>query len=185
MSTLSRFLPDSGKRSFIEGRLEKMVERLRAEHDVPLAIRLWNGHRYELGDQPKVTLLVPKPASLGYLISPDFARLGEAYVEGHIDVEGSLSDIFDVGERFVRTAGTDKRSSAGLLDRIVKHTRSRDRRAIQYHYDVSNDFYRLFLDPNMVYSCAYFRGEADSLESAQMQKLDHILTKLQVRPGCR
>ena len=65
------------------------------------------------------------------------------------------------------------------------HTRAQDREAIQYHYDVSNEFYAHWLGPQMVYSCAYFRSPEDSLETAQMQKIDHVLRKLQVRPGDR
>jgi cyclopropane-fatty-acyl-phospholipid synthase len=68
---------------------------------------------------------------------------------------------------------------------MFRHTKKGDRDAIQYHYDVSNDFYSLWLDRNMVYSCAYFRRESDTLELAQEQKLDHILNKLMVRPGER
>ena len=67
----------------------------------------------------------------------------------------------------------------------ARHTRRGDREAIQHHYDVSNEFYQLWLDPRMVYSCAYFRKEGDSLETAQAQKLDHICTKLRLHPGER
>jgi cyclopropane-fatty-acyl-phospholipid synthase len=65
----------------------------------------------------------------------------------------------------------------------ARHTKRDDREAIQHHYDVSNEFYALWLDPRMVYSCAYFRGERDTLEQAQLQKLDHICTKLMLKPG--
>ncbi len=65
----------------------------------------------------------------------------------------------------------------------ARHTRRDDREAIQHHYDVSNEFYALWLDPRMVYSCAYFRHEDDTLEQAQRQKLDHICTKLMLKPG--
>ncbi|MGB8410609.1 MAG: cyclopropane-fatty-acyl-phospholipid synthase family protein, partial [Gallionella sp.] len=68
---------------------------------------------------------------------------------------------------------------------FTRHSHRRDREAIEYHYDVSNDFYSMFLDRNMVYSCAYFRHEDDSLEAAQDQKLDHILNKLALKPGER
>src|SRR5437762_627371 len=61
----------------------------------------------------------------------------------------------------------------------------RDRQAIQFHYDVSNDFYRLWLDPAMVYSCAYFNSVDDSLQTAQQQKLDYICRKLRLRRGQR
>jgi cyclopropane-fatty-acyl-phospholipid synthase len=120
---------------------------------------------------------------LRYLVAPDLLKLGEAYVEGHVDVDGTLADIFAAGERLARRAAPASRLAG--IRQIVAHSRKRDRRAIEYHYDVSNDFYRLFLDRNMVYSCAYFRSEADSLERAQEQKLDHILNKLDVRPGER
>ena len=66
---------------------------------------------------------------------------------------------------------------------MTRHTRGVDRAAIAYHYDVSDDFYSLFLDPGMVYSCAYFKNESDSLELAQNQKLDHLLNKLRLKPG--
>ena len=69
--------------------------------------------------------------------------------------------------------------------RLARHTRQSDAAAIAYHYDVSNDFYKLWRDRQMVYSCAYFRDEGRSLEGAQEDKLDHILTKILLRPGHR
>jgi cyclopropane-fatty-acyl-phospholipid synthase len=69
--------------------------------------------------------------------------------------------------------------------RQLMHQRRSNRKNVQYHYDVSNDFYRLWLDERMVYSCAYFRSETDSLDAAQAQKLDHICRKLQLAPGER
>jgi cyclopropane-fatty-acyl-phospholipid synthase len=65
------------------------------------------------------------------------------------------------------------------------HSQERDRRAIQFHYDLSNDFYKLWLDERMIYSCAYFASEAESLEAAQIRKLDHICRKLNLQPGER
>jgi cyclopropane-fatty-acyl-phospholipid synthase len=166
----------------IESRLAQLVERIRATEPVPLRIRLWTGRSYELGPDPTVTLSLPTPAALRYLRSPDLMKLGEGYVEGHIDVEGRVAEAFRVGERYVDAAG---RAHPFARFASVRHTRWRDRKAIEYHYDVSNDFYRLFLDRNLVYSCAYYRSDADSLDAAQEQKLDHILAKLQVRPGER
>ena len=81
-------------------------------------------------------------------------------------------------------ASPPSRLQSGLR-RLTPHSKSRDRKAIEYHYDVSNEFYQLFLDENMVYSCAYFKSLEDSLAAAQQQKLDHILTKLMVKPGDR
>ncbi len=166
----------------VESRLGRLAERIRATDPVPLRIRLWTGRSYELGPDPVVTLSVPTPAALGYLRAPDLMKLGEAYVEGHIDLEGPVGEIFRVGERFAAAAGGAEHAS-----RLVRatHTRKRDQKAIEYHYDVSNDFYRLILDRNMVYSCAYYRAEDDTLDAAQEQKLDHILTKLRLRSGER
>ncbi|HSD43860.1 MAG TPA: cyclopropane-fatty-acyl-phospholipid synthase family protein [Burkholderiales bacterium] len=166
----------------VESRLGKLVERVRATEPVPLRIRLWTGRSYELGPDPATTLVVPSPRALRYLGSPDLMKLGEAYVEGHIDLEGRVSEAFHAGERFVRAVGEAK-VLAPL--RRSRHTRRVDKKAIEYHYDVSNDFYRLILDRSMVYSCAYYRTEADTLDVAQEQKLDHILTKLRLRPGER
>jgi cyclopropane-fatty-acyl-phospholipid synthase len=143
---------------------------------------LWNGRRFDLSAEPTVTIGVPKPSALRYFISPDLNQLGEAFVEGYINVKGPLHDIFSVAERMARATVDSTRAH---LHRTVPHTRARDRAAIAHHYDVSNDFYALFLDRNLVYSCAYYRDDSDSLETAQVQKLDHILRKLAVKPGER
>src|SRR6266702_1864646 len=125
---------------------------------------------------------VPGPSALRFLVSPDLMKLGQAYVEGTLRVEGPILEVFRVAESLARAAAS--RGSSGLR-RVWRHTRRRDRDAIRYHYDVSNDFYSLWLDRNMVYSCAYFRSETDSLDAAQEQKLDHILNKLMLGPGER
>jgi len=170
---------------FLENRLERMVGRLKEvdARGIPMRLKLWSGRTFDLGSRPNVTVTIPKPSALRYLVAPDLLKLGEAYVEGHIEVDGALVDIFEAGERLARRAAPASRLAG--LRHVVSHSRRRDRKAIEYHYDVSNAFYRLFLDRNMVYSCAYFRSEADSLELAQEQKLDHILNKLDVRPGER
>ena len=168
---------------FIENRLTHLATRLRNSQPTPLRLSLWNGHSLDFGPDPKVTIVVPQKRVLRCLLPPDLMKLGEAYVEGRIRVEGSLRDIFEASARFVQAAARPDR--IGRLLRAVNHTAQSDRRAIQYHYDVSNAFYRLFLDRNMVYSCAYFRSDADTLDQAQEQKLDYILTKLRVPPGQR
>jgi len=143
---------------------------------------LWNGRHYDLSADPKVTINIPSPTALRYFIAPDLNKLGEAYVEGHINVTGPIEEVFKVGEGLAR-AGSD--NPRGVLHNFITHTRERDRAAIEYHYDVSNAFYALFLDPHMVYSCAYFKRDGDTLEQAQLQKVDHILRKLRLRPGER
>lgn len=176
----------------LERGFERTLEAVRARATIPARIKLWNGRRYDLAPDPVVTIAVPRRAALRYLITPDLNKLGEAFVEGHIDVEGPIDEIFRIGESLARAAGGNggtvpstgsnggARTSAG-----ARHTRIRDRAAISYHYDVSNDFYSLFLDPGMVYSCAYYRDANDTLETAQIHKIDHILRKLALKPGER
>lgn len=169
---------------FLENRLEKIFERVKHSEPVPLRVNLWSGRSFDLGPEPRVTMTVPEPSGLRYLVAPDLMKLGEAYVEGHIKIEGSLRDVFEVGERFARSVSS-RAASFGALQRLSRHSRHTDKKAIEYHYDVSNEFYALFLDPNMVYSCAYFEQPHDTLERAQQRKVDHILTKLALKPGER
>jgi cyclopropane-fatty-acyl-phospholipid synthase len=167
---------------YLENRFQRVIDEIRATGPIPLRLVLWNGRYFDLSQKPTVTVAIPKPSALRYFISTDLNKLGEAFVEGHIGVEGSIHDVFRIAESLARRAAASTRS--GFL-RFARHSRDRDRKAIEYHYDVSNDFYSLFLDRNMVYSCAYYRGEDDSLETAQVQKLDHILDKLMLKPGER
>jgi cyclopropane-fatty-acyl-phospholipid synthase len=127
------------------------------------------------------------------LLSPSLETLGEAYVEGRIDLDGSAPDLIDVAWKLAAAGASEAASHqpgpvARMMQRIAhatQHNKDKDRDAIQYHYDVSNEFYAEWLDPAMVYSCAYFEHGDESLEQAQRKKIDHILTKLQLAPGQR
>ncbi len=167
---------------FLEHRLERLIAKLKRSAVIPLRLELWNGRAFDLASEPKVKIGVPSPSALRFLMSPDLMKLGQAYVEGYLRVEGPILEVFRVAESLARS--TASRGRKGLR-RVWRHNRKRDRDAIQYHYDVSNDFYSLWLDRNMVYSCAYFRSGTDSLELAQEQKLDHIHDKLLLKPGER
>lgn len=166
---------------FIEYRLEKLFKRIPADFIIPLRVVLWNGREFNLSSNPTVTVYVPTPAALRYFIPPDLNKLGAAFVEGHIRVEGSIHELFRVAESLVSRFAP----KPGRFPLFRRHSHRKDREAIEYHYDVSNDFYTMFLDRNMVYSCAYYRHEDDTLEAAQEQKLDHILNKLMLKPGER
>ena len=167
---------------FLESRLERLVEKIRRKAVIPLRLKLWNGRSFELAPNALVTVAIPAASALRYFLSADLSRLGEAYVEGHIDVEGPVHEIFRAAEGFARHAAEAAKRGRR---HFFLHGKNRDRKAIEHHYDVSNEFYRLFLDENMVYSCAYYRTGNETLEIAQEQKLDHILGKLMVRPGER
>ena len=167
---------------FREQRLAHLVARMRGA-DIPIRIRLWNDRQFDLGESPKVTLRVSGVTALRHLLHPTLDNLGNAYVEGGIDLEGDVADIIDVGTRLAAEAV--RRSGLRPSPRRRRHTRELDAEAVASHYDVSNEFYAQWLDEGMVYSCAYFHDPADSLETAQRAKIDHILRKLRVHPGDR
>jgi cyclopropane-fatty-acyl-phospholipid synthase len=128
--------------------------------------------------------------------------LGEAYVCGDFDISGDILAIFPLAEHLAEKhwSATEKLRLASLLlglpaalhhEALIadltgrSHSKLRDRQAVTFHYDVSNEFYKLWLDHGMVYSCAYFETSDDSLDVAQEQKLDYICRKLRLRPGER
>jgi len=174
--------------------LTPWAERLRQRFDLPLLVRWGEGAGLRLcGPEvaPRVTLDVRDSAGAMALLAPSLDNLGRAYVEGHLDVTGTVPDIIDMAHRLAE-AGDTGQGRTGWMRRVahkvadaVSHSRATDRQAIQYHYDVSNDFYAEWLDPAMVYSCAYFEQGGETLAEAQEKKIDHILTKLQLQPGQR
>jgi len=168
---------------FWEKKLVSWVDSIRDQTALPLRLELWNGQKLDFDRHaPKVTIRVPKATALGYLLKPSLFNLGKAYVEGEIEVEGRVNEIISVGNALARHSLKPE----GKLARIVRsthHSKKKDEDAIRYHYDVSNEFYRMWLDENMVYSCAYFEEGTESLGEAQLKKIDHILTKIRLRPG--
>lgn len=163
----------------------------------PLALRVafWDGDAFDFAPAPKVTIGIRSRRAMRLFLTGDMARLGEAYVEGEVTVDGRLQDILEVGiavaERIGRSPLVRRAARLGPLVRPFlrlragAHSRKRDAAAISHHYDVSNDFYALWLDPHMIYSCAYFRAGTEDIGTAQEQKLDHICRKLRLRPGDR
>jgi cyclopropane-fatty-acyl-phospholipid synthase len=167
---------------FVERKLEEWAHNVREQAALPLRLELWNGQHLDFGQQAEVTVKVPQASSLSYLLEPSLYNLGKAYVEGKIDVEGKLNEIIDVGTALAKQTLKPEGKFARIV-RTFQHTKKKDEEAIRYHYDVSNEFYRTWLDENMVYSCAYFETGAEDLGTAQLKKIDHILTKIRLRPG--
>jgi cyclopropane-fatty-acyl-phospholipid synthase len=165
----------------IESRVEKKLAELKARTPLPVAIELWNGKRYPLSDNPSVTVRVSGAEALRDLADPDLAKLGEAYVEGRIEVDGPIDEALRTAEALSRHLGKTKDGKRPSF----WHSRKSDSKVVRYHYDVSNDFYALWLDRRMVYSCAYFKTGEETLAKAQKQKLDHICRKLRLAPGER
>ncbi len=182
--------------------------------EIPVHLTAWDGSTAGPVDAPHVTLRSPD-ALRRLLWSPGELGAAQAYVTGEIDVEGDLNEALThiwtvIAERNLsRIKITPARvaqlvravAKLGVLGRplpapasqaVVKgklHTLARDRAAISHHYDLSNDFYSMVLDPNMAYSSAYFTSDAPdyTLEQAQRDKLDMVCRKigLDARPGMR
>lgn len=173
-----------------------MNKWLRLIHDrlgalsTPLMLQLPSGERLGPADAP-VALRVEDPRSLMDLALGRIGTVGEAIVEGRIRVQGSMREVMRVAADLLRDnpAGA---APGGLPRRLMQrwqsataHTLSRDRAQIQFHYDLSDAFFALWLDPRRVYSCAYYRRPDLSLAQAQEAKLELICRKLQLRSGER
>lgn len=169
---------------FFEAQLKRRADNLRNTAPIPLRIELWNGHVIDLAPAVTVKVRVTRPSAAVYLLMPNLARLGEAFVEGHLEVEGAVRDVIRIAEALSRHSPVQS-PLLSFWPRSKRHTRRRDAQAIEYHYDVSNDFYRLWLDRNLVYSCAYFKTGEEDIHTAQERKLDHICRKLMLKPGER
>lgn len=191
---------------------KRVVQRVLRDYRGNLAVRLWDGQTLRFGEgAPEACLAFRHPGLLRDLVlSRDPLRLAEAYIQGELNVEGNIhaalglkehlqSLALSVAEKTAFAAGAlflgetpygDNRISGAqrrpLSLRIGRaHSKDTNRKAIAFHYDVSNDFYRLWLDEQMVYSCAYFENAHDSLDQAQRNKLDYICRKLRLKPGER
>ena len=128
--------------------------------------------------------------SLAVLAAGQIGRLGEDIVEGRVQLEGRMRDLMAAAAQLLPGSPVSSDTSwwSDMLRRarsIALHSPQRDAEQIQFHYDVSDDFYALWLDPHRVYSCAYYREPGLSLAQAQEAKLDHICRKLMLRPGER
>ena len=171
----------------------------------PFAVRFWDGTVVEATEPDAPTFDFRSPDALAQVIrAPGELGLGRAYVLGLVetdDIEKSLrvvdtfepprlspAQIAKLGVALIRACGLVKlpRVPASEL-RLTgeRHTVGRDRRAVSYHYDAGNAFFALFLDPSMTYSCAYFKGGAETLADAQQAKLRLVCTKLGLQEGER
>ena len=149
---------------------------------VPLRIELWNGIACDLSEEPPcATVAVRNLGALLRLALSPARSFGEAYAAGDIEVRGSLAQ--GLARIFEGWPQSPPRPLRRL--RAGSYVLRRARRRAQHHYDLGNDFYRLWLDERMVYTCAYFASPDMSLEEAQLAKLDYICRKLRLRPGER
>lgn len=189
--TLARGALDAGR---------QIIAALFEGYSGPVGVGLWDGRQLVGGADAPAVLWFRKAQALRELIlRPDLVRLGESYLGGEVEVTGSMQVAFDVVDflerhipgpmarlRLMRQAlRLPRRSASHALPCAHPQAHRNSMASIAHHYDVSNDFYRRWLDPEMVYSCAYFRDAQQSLADAQRDKLDYICRKLRLAPGQR
>jgi cyclopropane-fatty-acyl-phospholipid synthase len=147
---------------------------------LPLRLKLWDGKQMDLGPKPRLTLVVKDPSLVSQLAHPSLDALGAAYVEGRVELEGPIEAAIELGDALSSALLGDDSTPVELH---TAHDKRSDAEAISYHYDLSNEFYRLWLDRDMVYSCAYFETGEESLDQAQQAKMRHLCRKLRLQPG--
>ena len=183
--------------------LRRQIERLYPER--PFAIELWDGTAVSATREGGPTLIARSPRAVAHMLrAPGQLGLGRAYVSGELEVD-NLDALVDVVDGWTPPA-LPARSRVRLLlaaarangatfpppapaaeisPRGTRHSTDRDARAVRHHYDVSNEFFALFLDQSMTYSCAFFSRDGKSLETAQEAKLELTCRKLRLEPGQR
>src|SRR5688572_28015204 len=171
------------------------------------ALRLWNGQIVPAAGRPLFTLAIRDRGSLRRMFRPPVElALGEAYLRREFDIEGDMPGAFEIIHSARETLSSPRAvlavarawrelpatqgGAAGMVSlrppaRLsgAVGSQERDRAAVRHHYDVGNDFYQLFLDERMVYSCAYFETGDEDLDVAQQAKLDLICRKLRLVRG--
>lgn len=175
---------------------------------INFAIQFWDGTTWHVNpEQPaRFTLRLKHPGALRRMcLPPTELAICEAYFYDDFDIEGDFMDVFEAGEQIARihwrvedlirlgkqvlSLPSNKRARSGgprmTTGRRLFRSKERDRQAIACHYDISNEFYALWLDRQMVYSGAYYPSPETDLETAQDKKLDYICRKLRLRPGER
>jgi cyclopropane-fatty-acyl-phospholipid synthase len=173
--------------------------------DRPFTVEFWDGTRLPASDGDGPTFYVRSPRAAAHVLrAPGQLGLGRAYVSGEIEVD-DMDAVIELLDSWtppplergakarlllgaVRAAGLTRpprRPAAELVLSGRRHSKERDARAVRHHYDVSNEFFALFLDESMTYSCAFFAEGAETLEQAQEEKLETVCRKLALKEGER
>lgn len=147
-----------------------------------VTVHYWDGKTKSYGpDKPNFEITIKHPRVVRAMLRNLSMGFGEAYMDGSLEIKG---DILKVSQLAAENQSVFKPlTKLSMLTPRQRNRPGRQRSQIAYHYDLGNDFYKLWLDESMTYSCAYFRHDSDSLELAQNQKVDHILRKLQLNKG--
>jgi cyclopropane-fatty-acyl-phospholipid synthase len=149
----------------------------------PVEITFWDGESVHYGEgEPHFKLIFRDIIPKAELIQNPSIAFGEAYMDGVIEVEGDLKNVVTSMYRSQEGFLGNNKFTAQLLKKI-SNTTKRSKENVSFHYDIGNDFYKLWLDETMTYSCGYFKTSNDSLKTAQQNKVGYILKKLNLQAG--
>ncbi len=179
---------------------QKIIKTVLDGYQGHVTVQLWDGSQIIKHDNATCTVIFNDPSIIRQLIlSRKLSKLTEAYLEGRISIDGDMETLFDMSDHFRRLhiPWTKQWNLLRLALKLPRHhntntqthksisrtTHKNGQSSIAHHYDVGNDFYGLWLDPQMVYSCAYFKDEQQPLSEAQEEKLDYLCRKLRLQPG--
>ena len=152
-----------------------------------VTIRLWNGETFHTSAKPfpNIIEILSRKTLWRLLFNPEL-QFGDAFSGGSVRVEGDLIRVLETLYRGIQHSvppGSFSSKLSGLINHVPTNSRERSRAHIHHHYDLGNDFYQLWLDPKMLYTCAYYPHPQATLEEAQTAKLDHVCRKLQLKSG--
>ncbi|MGB6009015.1 MAG: class I SAM-dependent methyltransferase [Castellaniella sp.] len=170
--------------------IASIIENKLGSLPIPVSMTLPDGENIGPADA-QLHFAIRDTSTLAHFAAGEVGALGEDYVDGKFDFDGSMRDLMQLAAGILPGSPVDA-AQLGWLSSLVRrlvsvwrHSVDRDARQIEFHYDLSDDFYALWLDPRRVYSCAYYREPGMTVAQAQEAKLDHICRKLALKPGER
>ena len=160
---------------------QAMITFLKKFDEHPFLVKI-NGHEHLIGEgAPTFTVNFKKVIPLKDLVTSTSLALGEAYMDGDLDIEGNLYQALDNLLGQMGKFSTDEHHLKSIM--FPSSSKKNQKKEVSSHYDIGNDFYKLWLDETMSYSCGYFKHEDDTLYQAQKNKVDYILEKLYLKEG--
>ena len=158
-----------------------MVKALNKFDDICFLV-IDDGEEYKIGEgEPTFTAKFKESIPVSKLLSSTSLALGEAYMSGNLEIEGDLYNALDYFMSEMDKFSIDKKAMKKLI--FTSISKKNQEKEVRSHYDIGNDFYKLWLDETMSYSCGYFLNDNDTLYQAQVNKVDYILKKLYLKEG--
>ena len=162
--------------------LDKILKNMFSD---TVIVKYWDGEEKTYGSgKPKFKLFIGEDIGISDAADDYSVIFGEAYMNGKVEIEGDIKEL-------VESIYNNKESFLNKEHKILRKLKDgfyrlkKSRQNIEHHYDIGNDFYKLWLDKSMTYSCAYFKEPDDTLEEAQIHKVEHVLNKLSLKKGQR